>query len=87
MFLTSSEYYGSLVSQINNAVCAIGYSMLLAISANDSYQEEIAIRTFISNNVEGVIAIPINKKSSSLEAFRLLKKQPSSLCIFIILLP
>ena len=76
-----SEYYGSLVSQINNAVCAIGYSMLLAISANDSYQEEIAIRTFISNNVEGVIAIPINKKSSSLEAFRLLKSNRIP-CVF-----
>lgn len=67
-----SEYYGKLVNSLNMAIRDIGYTMLLSLSDNDSYQERMAVRNFISNDVAGVVIVPINKEPQDIRHFALL---------------
>ena len=62
-------FYASLVKHINQAVKALGFSLIIAISDNNAATEKRIVADMIENRVRGVIIVPMDMPNPSPQYF------------------
>jgi len=58
----SNPFFASLVDELDKCISNTSYTMLLGFSNDDVEREKKYVKTFISNQVEGFIIVPSDKK-------------------------
>jgi DNA-binding LacI/PurR family transcriptional regulator len=69
----TNPFFGMLVDEINNAVLAAGYNLLLGVSNDNIDNEHASIHTFMRQRVEGIIIVPCVQRTCDLSHIYQLK--------------
>ena len=76
-------FYANILRELDEIVNRKGYSLIVAMSNDDPDIEEGIVKSFIAKRIEGILAVPTNRSTKSLESYRRALKEQNIPLVYI----